>query len=258
MDGATGPSATQDGGGEGLTREALLSRYLEGGFAEVHGWGMNKDLARIFGLINHFQQNRGIRGPLAEIGVQDGRVLIVLALFTAEGETAVGIDIFENQSENLDRSGANTTYNTVVENCAVHAPGARVKLIKANSFRLAPEDLERLRGFRFMHVDGGHYFEVVMNDLEIAQRMIGGGGVIVMDDYWHSGFPEVQEAVHRYFWTSPVIKAAPFMVGQNKLFLASHEIRTDLLAFMRKSLPENRRRPVRVLSYEAICCDPEW
>ncbi|GGF77081.1 hypothetical protein GCM10007301_41260 [Azorhizobium oxalatiphilum] len=97
-----------------------------------------------------------------------------------------------------------------------------------------------------------------MNDLEIAQRTIGAGGVIVMDDFWHSGFPEVQEAVHKYFFTSPIIRAAPFMVGRNKLFLASHEIRSDLKAYIFERMPANMQKQVRVLGYDAFTIDPQW
>jgi hypothetical protein len=56
-----------------------------------------------------------------------------------------------------------------------------------------------MRGSRLFHNDGEHFTEVVLNDLSIAQDLINLGGVIVLDDYWHSGFPEAQEAVHKYF-----------------------------------------------------------
>ena len=235
-----------------------LTEYATGGFAEVFGWGMNEHIGRLMISIDEFQKRQGISGPLVEIGVQDGRVLILLALMSLPAEVTYGIDIFENQSENLDRSGVNTSYDRVLANLRQHADGAAAELIRANSFRIPPKDLEKLRNFRLMHIDGGHYFEVVMNDLDIAMRHISGGGVIILDDYWHAGFPEVQEAVHRYFWTSPVIKAAPFMVGSNKLFLASHEIRHDLIEFMKTKLPENFRKPVKVLGYDAITCDAQW
>jgi len=234
---------------------STLTSYVEGEFNEVMGWGIDAWLASIFSQINDFQIARDIRGPLAEIGIQDGRVLILLGLMAQPGESAIGIDIFDNQKENLDQSGVNVTIAKVRENINSFAPHVTFDLINSNSFRIPPVEQEKLRNFRFLHIDGGHYLEVVMNDLDLAQRMIGGGGVIVIDDYWHSGFPEVQEAVHRYFFTSTCIKAAPFMVGRNKLFLASHEIRQDIRENLAATLPSNMGKRVRVLGYDTICCD---
>ncbi|HLZ83188.1 MAG TPA: class I SAM-dependent methyltransferase [Caulobacteraceae bacterium] len=238
--------------------KAALSAYVDGGFNEVMGWGIDSFLGNVFTQINDFQVSRAINGPLVEIGVQDGRVLILLGLMAQPGEAAIGIDIFDRQEENLDHSGINVTINKVMKNLRKFAPAVNFDLINSNSFRLLPYQQEKLRHFRFLHIDGGHYLEVVLNDLELGQRMIGAGGVIVVDDYWHSGFPEVQEAVHRYFDTSTNIKAAPFMVGSNKLFLASHEIRDSLRDYMAARLPENRRKSVRVMGYDAITCDPQW
>ena len=233
-----------------------IATYRNVGLFQVEGWGIDQELADLFILIDEFQARNGVRGPLCEIGVHHGRVLILLGLLAKPGERTVGIDLFEDaQDQNLDASGSGS-YAKLKLNIARHAPHADFAIVKANSCHLAPTDLAKLQGCRLMHIDGGHLTEVVLNDLTLAQSAIGVGGVIVLDDYWHSGFPEVQEAVHRYFGASTNIKAVPFMVGKNKLFLAALSHKHKLLPFIRERLPPEKRKPVRVLGYDAVCCDP--
>jgi Methyltransferase domain len=236
--------------------KALLQRYRAGGFHSVQGWGINETLFDIFVHLNDFHMTNNLEGPLCEIGVHHGRTLILLGLMKRQHEKAVGIDLFESgQAQNLDASGKGSI-EAARRNLAEHAPGVNFDLIAASSFDLTTDQRNLMQGCRFMHIDGGHFTEVVLNDIALTQSVLGLGGVIVIDDYWHSGFPEVQEAVHRYFWTSPSLKAVPFMTGINKIFLAHLSHRDLLLAHMSARLPEERRKPIRLLGHSAICIDP--
>ena len=239
-----------------LADSPVLSRYVNGGFVHVDGWGVDAELIDIFRQIDAFQASQGVAGSLCEIGVHHGRTLILLALMRKPGERVVGIDLFESaQDQNLDASGSGSM-QAVRVNLATHAPDIEVDLITANSFDLTPDDREMLRGARMFHIDGGHFMEVVLNDLALAQQMLGAGGVIVIDDYWHSGFPEVHEAVQRYFSTATALKAVPFMTGKNKLFLAHSSHRDRIAAHFRGVLPLDRCKTIRLLGHDAICCDP--
>ena len=230
--------------------------YRHGGFLQVEGWGIDAELIELFIAFDEFHSLSGIRGPLCEIGVHHGRTLILLGLLAKSGERAIGIDLFEDaQDQNLDASGSGS-FVKLRANIDRHAPGFEFDIIKGNSFHLAAAVIAKLQGCRLMHIDGGHTLEVVLNDIALAQSVIGLGGIIVIDDYWHSGFPEVQEAVHRYFWTATNIKAVPFMVGKNKIFLATPAHRHRLLPFIAERLPPEKRKRVRVLGYDAMCCDP--
>jgi Methyltransferase domain len=237
-------------------RDELLKRYRHGGFSQVPGWGLNEELADLFMWFDEFHSLHGIRGPLCEIGAHYGRVVILLGLLAKPGERTIAIDLFEDdQDQNLDASGSGS-YTELMTNIAQHAPGVEFDIVKANSFFLTPTDVAKLHGCRLMHIDGGHSTEVVLNDLALAQSIVGPGGVIVVDDYLHSGFPEVQEGVHRYFWNATALKAVPFMIGKNKIFLTSISHKHRLLPFIGERLPTTQRKPVRVLGYDAICCDP--
>jgi hypothetical protein len=232
-----------------------LERYIKEGFKTVDGWGIDSELIELFILVDQFQKKENVSGPLCEIGVHHGRTLILLGLLANSGEKVVGIDLFEDgQEHNLDLSGSGS-YKQLKKNTDIHAPGINFEIVKGNSFRLTNDVLKIMRDSRIFHIDGGHFFEVVLNDLTIAQDIVGLGGVIVIDDYWHSGFPEVQEAVHRYFWSSSNLKAIPFAVGKNKIFLVGCAYKSKILNYFKERLPQNKKKTVRVMGYEAICID---
>ena len=233
-----------------------LEQYRKTGLNQVEGWGVDEDLINLIINFQEFHNLHGIRGGLCEIGVHHGRTLVLFALLAGEGDRVIGIDLFEErQVENLDSSGLGSLERTRA-NLAMHAPGVPAKCITANSFDLTTAQRALLDGARMFHIDGGHFLEVVLNDLHIAQQALAPGGIIIIDDYWHSGFPEVHEAVHRYFATATSLKAVPFMTGRNKIFLAHNSHRDRLLDFMKNNLPPERRKLVKLLGYESICCDP--
>jgi hypothetical protein len=233
----------------------LLQRY-RAAFMSVQGWGIDEELFDLFIIFNDFHMSYNLEGCVCEIGVHHGRTLILLGLLKRQHEKVVGIDLFEaGQDQNLDASGGGSL-QAVHRNLATYAPGIDFNLIAASSFDLTIDQRNLMQGCRLIHIDGGHFTEIVLNDLSLAQAALGVGGVIVVDDYWHSGFPEVQEAVHRYFWTASALKAAPFMVGKNKIFLAHFSHRDRLIDYVSARLPANRRKPIRLLGHNAICCDP--
>ncbi|KAF5069268.1 Methyltransferase domain protein [anaerobic digester metagenome] len=217
--------------------------------------GIDEDLIKIICLIDQFQNLEKIFGPLTEIGVHHGKTLIFLGLLAKENERTIGIDIFEDlQDQNLDLSGCGS-YAKLLSNIAVYAPYVKFEIVCSNSYSILPETMRKISETRIFHIDGGHYIEVVLNDLAIAQKNLHLGGVIIVDDYWHSGFPEVQEAVNKYFRTSESIKAVPFAVGKNKIFLVGISYKQRILNWFKKNLPEEQQKIVKVLGYEAICLD---
>lgn len=195
-------------------------------------------------------------GNLLEICVHHGRTLILFALLAKENERVFGVDLFEQgQNANIDHSGSGMM-GPVIDNPDAHCPNIPVELITENSFLLPRHELfGEFANARFVHTDGGHFNEVVLNDLEIAQSVIGDGGIIIVDDYMHSGFPEVQEAVHQYFSVSIRKPAAPFAIGKNKLFLCELSRQESALAWLAEYMPPERKKAVKVMGYPAICLD---
>lgn len=238
-------------------RDSQLDEFETGGYLSIAGWGVDQFLIQMFRRFDRFHRKLGVSGPLFEIGVHEGRTLVLFALLAREGEKCVGVDLFDSrQAENIDHSGSGSA-ERVRANLKIFAPETECQLVESNSFdfRYHPA-FANVRGARLCHIDGGHFLEVVLNDIDIMQTVVGPGGVIVIDDYLHSGFPEVQEAVHRYFWTSTNIKAIPFAIGRNKIYLISAAFHTEMIRFLSDDLPPEIKKRVKLLGYDAICVDP--
>ena len=170
-----------------------VDRYLDAGYTSVVGMSSRFAAAVCCGLM-HIQTELGVTGPAAEIGPFEGRFFIALAHALAPGERALGIDLFDwPNPEVIDRFEAN---------CAKHGIAAERRITwKADSRTMAPEDLlAKLGGerVRFFHVDGEHSRAALARDLELATTVLAPGGVIVLDDMLHPGYPTLMVAVHEY------------------------------------------------------------
>ena len=77
---------------------------------------------------------------------------------------------------------------------------------KADSNKMAPQELlAKLDGekVRLIHVDGEHTQAALTKDLELATAVIKDGGVIVLDDMLHPGYPTLMLAVQAYLDRHP-------------------------------------------------------
>jgi hypothetical protein len=71
---------------------------------------------------------------------------------------------------------------------------------------MKPEDLlAKLDGnrVRLFHVDGEHSRHALTRDLELATAVLADGGVIVLDDMLHPGYPTLMVAVQDYLQRHP-------------------------------------------------------
>ena len=78
-----------------------LAKYCASGRKQVHGW-LNPVDAEMFLQVLLLQDGLGIQGGTAEIGVHHGKSFIPLCLGLRDNERALCIDIFEDQSHNVD------------------------------------------------------------------------------------------------------------------------------------------------------------
>jgi len=177
---------------------AAVDRYLAEGYASVPGMSSRFAAAICCGLMR-MQTEMGVTGPAAEIGPFEGRFFIALAHALEQGETALGIDLFDWPNAGvIDRFEAN---------CARHgvAPERRITW-QADSRTMAPEGLlAKLGGsrVRFFHIDGEHSRAALTRDLELATAVLAPGGVIVLDDMLHPGYPTLMVAVQAYLERHP-------------------------------------------------------
>jgi predicted O-methyltransferase YrrM len=170
-----------------------VDRYLDEGYASVVGMS-SKFAAAIAAALLKLQTGMGIGGPIAEIGTFEGRFFIAMAHALAEGEVALGIDLFDwPNAEVIDRFEAN---------CVKHGVDPATKITwKTDSRTMKPADLiEKVGGrkLRFFHIDGEHSRDALTRDLDRAAAVMMPEGLIVLDDMLHPGYPTLMVAVHEW------------------------------------------------------------
>jgi predicted O-methyltransferase YrrM len=170
-----------------------VDHYLAEGYGAVPGMSSRFAAAICCGLMR-IQHRFGIRGPVAEIGAFQGRFFIALAHALAPGERALAIDRFDWPTPAvLDRFEANCAANGI-------APERRVTW-KADSLTMWPAELlAKLDGerVRLFHIDGEHSRAALGRDLDLATAVLAPGGVIVLDDMLHPGYPTLVIVVDAY------------------------------------------------------------
>jgi predicted O-methyltransferase YrrM len=178
---------------------AAVDAYLADGYSSVVGMS-SRFAAAITTRLMRIQTELGVSGPVAEIGTFEGRFFIAMAHALAEGEKALGIDLFDwPNPEVIDRFHAN---------CRKHGvPDARRATLKADSRAMQPSDVLAAAGgkVRLFHVDGEHSRAALSCDLELATAALSDGGLIILDDMLHPGYPTLMVAVHDYLARHPDI-----------------------------------------------------
>lgn len=192
--------------------------YILRGRNKVGGWFFRLD-AEIFYSITDHQNRNALDGSLVEIGLHHGKSFIALCLSLRHGQRAYGIDLFEEQSLNLDRSGKGD--RRVVEGNlkAADVDLSTVILDARASTSVSPSDiLGSVGAARFFSIDGGHQIDVVRDDLLLAERTLAGHGVIALDDFLRPEWPDVSAGYFAWF-AARSKSIVPFAIGFNKLYL---------------------------------------
>lgn len=214
-----------------ITIPQRVNTYVRRDRLRVGGWFTALD-GRIFGQLLAAQTALGVTGSVAEIGVHHGKSFLALVLGKAADEHAICVDVFENQSANSDGSGQGDEA-ILRRNIETYAPDAdHVTILKRSSLELSPGDLTAIGGpVRFFSVDGGHWLDIVKNDLRLAEAVLAHGGIVALDDYSHPDWPEVSLGFGEWFRTSGR-DVVPFAITGAKLYLA----RADFAATYREVL----------------------
>jgi predicted O-methyltransferase YrrM len=177
-----------------------VDAYLADGYQTVVGMS-SRFAAAITARLMRIQTGLGVSGPIGEIGTFEGRFFIAMAHALEPGETAVGIDLFDwPNPEVIDRFHANCRKHGVRD-------GARATL-KADSRTMTSEDVLKAAGgkkLRLFHIDGEHSRDALSRDLKLATSVISEGGIIVLDDMLHPGYPTLMVAVQKYLEANPDI-----------------------------------------------------
>jgi predicted O-methyltransferase YrrM len=178
---------------------AVVDAYLADGYQSVVGMS-SRFAAAIVARLLRIQTGLGVTGHVAEIGTFEGRFFIAMAHALEPDERAVGIDLFDwPNPQVIDRFHAN---------CRRHGvPDERRATLKADSRGMRPEEVTNAAGgpIRLFHVDGEHSRAALTRDLALAHAVLCDGGIIVLDDMLHPGYPTLMIAVQAFLEANPDI-----------------------------------------------------
>lgn len=237
------------------TLDLATAEYLLFGLDNIEGWGVDGYLSRLFLILNDFHRQNKIYGNMLEIGVHHGRTAVLLALMSTTGEVSIFVDLFEQQLENIDSSGRGDR-QIFEANLLRWASSKHSRVIEANSMQLDFSSIEELSdGIRFAHIDGGHYRDVVLNDIRKTRSVLCDRGVVVVDDFTHTGFPGVNEACNAYLESKADGGLVPVAMGHNKLILTTLGAQADLVEHLRSGLGRKKYSNVRFHGFEILCLD---
>jgi Methyltransferase domain len=200
-----------------------LRNYLRWKINSINGYLKSLD-ARLIVALAGWQTSNKIAGGLAEIGVHHGKLFFLLALSRQIGEKNVAIDLFEDDEMNASTrfGGRSRAFSTHAARLNVTLESTEVQ--KADSLTLSSDDiLSRIGRVRIFSVDGGHLYHHVAHDLPLAFSTLAPGGVIIVDDFCNSEWPEVTSATYD-FVRAQEGKIVPAILTKNKLYLAPPDI----------------------------------
>ena len=195
-----------------------LLKYYQTGFNEVYGW-CDAELFQTVDLLASQPINQ--TGGACEIGIQHGKLFLLLNQVIDRQYNSYAIDVFNNQHLNIDKSGEGNLevfrnnlarFDKFQGQNTVIIPGDSTDTRLKLSEHIEPGSL------RFFSIDGGHTAIHTVNDLKIANELISNEGVVILDDIMNHWWTGVLEGWINYSKSTPTL--VPFAMGHNKLYLS--------------------------------------
>ena len=191
-------------------------------FSEVEGWFQTPAIA-IWDSLLSYQEGQRISGNMIEIVVWKGKSAALAALHCQPGEECVFVDA-------MPLDAAKATISQVLPQATCHY------LLEQSQFLARhPFVSQGTRSFRWIHVDGEHTGQSVINDLEIADHLLSDRGIAVFDDFFSPGYPQVTQAIFQFLATRPG-RLTLVLCGFNKGYLCRPKAAREYLQFIQKSL----------------------
>ncbi len=180
-----------------------------------YGGGVARPDAQMSVFLLETQDKFGVKGNLTEIGVKEGRFLVIMAHYLRSDEFLYAIDPQYELPE--------------IKNFHVDAvrefseASDRLVSIFESSLDLKAEDLmgENGKKSRFIHIDGNHTEDFVYQDLLLAESILVPGGILAVDDYFDFSGVGVSAALFKFMSERKDTIIRPVMCCQNKFFLTT-------------------------------------
>ncbi|MDH3444128.1 MAG: class I SAM-dependent methyltransferase [Deltaproteobacteria bacterium] len=198
-----------------------FEKYLQQ-FASVDGW-FPKPAIAIWDILLTYQREHGIKGNLLEIGVWKGKSAGLAALHCGQEESCILVDPLS-----LDEARAHI---------GRAAPQARCLYLQEESQFLYRHSFlnESARKFRWIHVDGEHTGQSVINDLAIANLLLSERGILSVDDFFAPAYPQVTQAVFQFLTAHPG-ELSLVLCGFGKGYICRPKAAREYLRFLQSAL----------------------
>lgn len=171
------------------------------------------------------QKNLGVAGALGEIGVHHGRFFNVIAITARQGEQLFAADVFGKVEQNVDGSGLGNLEKFLDGASSFGIPRDDITIFEGSSDGMAFDHIHALgiKPFRMFSVDGGHTFQLTYADINWASCSMAKGGIVIVDDVGHRGWPGVDAGVYSSLACGPMAgQLVPFLFS-GKLYLTQAE-----------------------------------
>ena len=188
-----------------------IQEFIDGRHNELEGWFFSPDQLAFFELCA-LQERSQISGDLCEVGVFKGKSLVLLSLLKRDTERLLGFDLFDE--DHLEATQHSLSAFNAEKN---------VELYKGLTSDISLDILdERIKTpLRFLHIDAGHEYHEVLEQLAIFTPYLADHAIIAMDDYQDREFPGIEAAVLDFAEQDRPRRFVPFFAGGNKMFLCN-------------------------------------
>lgn len=191
-----------------------LERYFKE-FDSIYGW-FNILCAKSLVWLDFIQKKENIEGNIFEIGVLFGKSAILLGLFTNQEKERLGLCDHFTAGEKFKVSQKEVflkNLNSYFDNLNF------IDIYEKDSSKLT---LNECTNCRLFHIDGGHTFKHLTNDLTLADNGIIEKGLILVDDFFNARCPEVTEGVYQYLKEKNTL--LPLLMTFGKLILCKRSM----------------------------------
>jgi predicted O-methyltransferase YrrM len=195
------------------------TKYRNNGYTKTPGWFWPED-CDLFDRILAQQLADNITGDLLEIGCYHGKSAILMGYGLRDDENLIVCDLFGapvDTAEKTDVFEASFNIDTFITNYRKFHPRNPV-ILACSSLEL---ELKQDDEFRFIHVDGGHSYEVAAFDIQTAISYSASHTVIAIDDYRTHHTPGVPAAI----WAAAAAgELFPFCLSETKVYAAATRV----------------------------------
>lgn len=245
---------------EAVELTSSFAQYVEHQMSGIEGWTGSTASVLMLEPIAEVQSQWCDSGGALEIGVHHARYLIALHLLCGPGSRSLGLDLFAEQSKNVDRSGSGDLQiaRSAIDRFA-REPDL-VELRSGDSLALSDAEIAAIRdefgAFRLISVDGGHTPEHIVADLRTADRLADPAALVLVDDFFHPGFPGVTEGYYELARTRS-IPWVPLFLHRKKLVLCHVSLRPSYWAALTRDIRNEidryaKPKVVRIGAHDAL------